>query len=91
MADKKVKRFFPKIYFVDELPLPLTWKMIHRAIGRMCLGCYDHTLKEIHIYNGVRPQKCRGQFSTLIHELCHWAISTIFGNKNKLHDILDKK
>lgn len=100
MADRK--RFFPKIYFVDKLPEFLEIRLARQertslflekktVLGVTLLGCYDSLTQGIYVYNGPRSSRCCGQFTTLIHELCHWVIFTVFGNGSKLHKILDGK
>lgn len=86
-----MKRFFPKIYFVAELPLSDHEKMLNNIMGLTIIGFYHHSQKEIYVYTGPRPLGFPGQFSTLLHELCHWALAIIFGITSKLHDTLDQR
>ena len=77
-------RFFPKIYFVDSLPLGIIERKKRESKSlAVVLGFYRPD-GNIFILRGY------SQKTLLLHELTHWAIHKIFGWNSMLHGLLDR-
>ena len=79
--------FFPKIRFVDKLPLPLHMELFNVYFGGKTTGIYNHITNEIHVL------KRKYSWITLLHELCHWLFDKVLQLKwedGKAHAFLDR-
>ena len=85
--------FFPKIKFVDEIPLDFTLSDEAKAAivkGGVVSGVftYDNNLIRVLKYG-----KKIMVFRTLLHELCHWFAYKILrvGHRGWMHKFIDRK
>jgi hypothetical protein len=77
-----MKKIFPKISFVEDLPLTdLEQTLKNNQVLRGFFCYHDVTIVIL---------KRKGQIKTLLHELGHWFIYLVVSNPDKAHAWYDK-
>lgn len=79
-------RFFPQIKYVDVFPDDIEVKLQNYGKARYT-GCYHHEERMIYV---IRNRPKREMLITLIHELHHWVIDTLFDAPLKTHKKFDR-
>jgi len=76
-------RFFPRIYFVDDMPNTVMEKYHFNLDIESCLtGYICYITNNIYVLNGSENNRIA------LHEICHWFIQMFL--PSGLHKFLDK-